>query len=76
MNAPHARESYIENRTYFREEDLADEAYVAHFRSAVPLGRLGKAREIAKLAAYLASDDAGFITGEIIRCAGGTALSA
>lgn len=69
-------QNYIENRTYFREDDLADEAYVARLRSAVPLGRLGKAREIAKLAAYLASDDAGFITGEIIRCAGGTALSA
>ncbi|MGH2379152.1 MAG: SDR family oxidoreductase [Candidatus Limnocylindria bacterium] len=49
---------------------------VGRLRSAVPLGRLGKASEIAKLAAYLASDDAGFITGEIIRCAGGTALSA
>lgn len=69
-------QNYIENRTYFREDQLADEAYVARLIAAVPLGRLGKAREIAKLAAYLSSDDAGFITGEIIRCAGGTALSA
>lgn len=69
-------QNYIENRTYFREDELADDAYMARIRTAVPLGRLGKAREIAKLAAYLASDDAGFITGEIIRCAGGTALSA
>ncbi len=69
-------QNYIENRTYFRDDQLADEEYVARLRSAVPLGRLGKAREVAKLAAFLASDDAGFITGEIIRCAGGTALSA
>jgi len=69
-------QNYIENRTYFREDQLADEAYMARMISAVPLGRLGKAREIAALAAYLSSDDAGFITGEIIRCAGGTALSA
>ena len=73
---PFVVQNYIENRTYSRDDQLADEAYVARLRSAVPLGRLGKAREVAKLAASLASDDAGFITGEIIRCAGGTALSA
>lgn len=69
-------QNYIANRTYFRDDQLADESYVARLSSAVPLGRLGKAREVAKLAAFLASDDSGFITGEIIRCAGGTALSA
>ncbi len=29
----------------------------------IPVGRLGSADEIARAVAYLASDDAGFITG-------------
>jgi NAD(P)-dependent dehydrogenase (short-subunit alcohol dehydrogenase family) len=29
----------------------------------VPLGRLGEAEEVAALAAYLASDEARFVTG-------------
>jgi 3-oxoacyl-[acyl-carrier protein] reductase len=32
-------------------------------RSLVPLGRLGKSEEIAGLVVYLASPEAGFITG-------------
>ena len=36
-----------------------------------PLGRIGRPEDIAELAAFLASDRAGFITGEIIGCDGG-----
>ena len=36
-----------------------------------PLGRLGKPEDVAELAAFLASDRAGFITGQIIGCDGG-----
>jgi len=39
--------------------------------SGIPLGRPGRPDEIGKMAAYLASDDAGFITGKIIRMDGG-----
>ncbi len=39
--------------------------------SEVPAGRLGKPREVAKLAAFLADDDAGFITGTTIQIDGG-----
>jgi NAD(P)-dependent dehydrogenase (short-subunit alcohol dehydrogenase family) len=31
--------------------------------AATPVGRFGKPEEIAKLALYLASDDAGYVTG-------------
>jgi len=37
----------------------------------IPVGRLGKAEEIAKAVAFLASDDAGFITGATITANGG-----
>ncbi|WP_310618858.1 SDR family NAD(P)-dependent oxidoreductase [Flexibacterium corallicola] len=36
-----------------------------------PLGRLGKASEIASVAAFLASEDAGYITGQVIFADGG-----
>jgi 3-oxoacyl-[acyl-carrier protein] reductase len=39
-----------------------------------PLGRLGKASEIAHLVTFLASDNAAFITGEVIRVDGGLAM--
>jgi NAD(P)-dependent dehydrogenase (short-subunit alcohol dehydrogenase family) len=37
----------------------------------IPLGRVGQAAEVAKLAAFLASDDAAFITGAEIAIDGG-----
>jgi 3-oxoacyl-[acyl-carrier protein] reductase len=36
-----------------------------------PLGRIGKPRDIATVVSFLASEDAGWITGEIIQVAGG-----
>jgi 3-oxoacyl-[acyl-carrier protein] reductase len=35
-----------------------------------PLGRFGQPDDIARVAVFLASDDAGWLTGEVI-CAGG-----
>ncbi|MCB1489243.1 MAG: SDR family oxidoreductase, partial [Bauldia sp.] len=37
----------------------------------IPVGRLGKAEEIAALVAYLASDAAAFITGAVMTINGG-----
>lgn len=39
--------------------------------AAIPLGRAGQPEEIGKLAAFLASDDAAWITGKIYRIDGG-----
>lgn len=37
----------------------------------IPLGRLGKPEDVASLALFLASDEAGFITGATINVNGG-----
>ena len=41
------------------------------FEKRIPLGRVGKHEELADLAAYLISDGAGFITGDLIYIDGG-----
>lgn len=43
----------------------------AQFLSSIPLGRWGRVEEIGKLAVYLCSDDAGFVTGTDILIDGG-----
>jgi 2-hydroxycyclohexanecarboxyl-CoA dehydrogenase len=42
---------------------------------AIPLGRLGTGDDIAAACAFLCSDDAGFITGQVIGVNGGSVLS-
>jgi acetoacetyl-CoA reductase len=42
---------------------------------AIPVGRLGEAAEIARAVVFLASDDAGFITGSTISANGGQYMS-
>ena len=41
---------------------------------SIPMKRMGKAEEVAELISFLASDRAGYITGEVIRIDGGIAI--
>ena len=49
----------------------ADPERFETLRSAIPLGRFGTAEEIANLAVFLLSEQAGFITGQVIVADGG-----
>ena len=40
----------------------------------IPLGRFGKPEDIAKTVAFLASEEAGYITGQVIQVDGGMAV--
>lgn len=51
-------------------EELTEEQKNA-ILSQIPAGQLGQAKDIAKAVAFLASDDAGYITGETIHVNGG-----
>jgi NAD(P)-dependent dehydrogenase (short-subunit alcohol dehydrogenase family) len=57
------------------ETDMTDEHMAKKLHDIwlefCPLKRIGKSEEIASLVHYLASEEAGFINGEVIRVAGG-----
>ena len=50
---------------------LAPEAYRAQIAERVPLGRVGRPEDTAAAVAFLASDEAAFITGEALNVSGG-----
>jgi 3-oxoacyl-[acyl-carrier protein] reductase len=53
------------------EMNPADGAMAAQFTQLIPIGRYGRAEEIAAITAFLASDEASFITGTTIDVDGG-----
>ncbi|HEU0121903.1 MAG TPA: SDR family NAD(P)-dependent oxidoreductase [Bryobacteraceae bacterium] len=59
-------EGYLEK--YHKHEK---EKVRAELNSRQPIGRLGKPEEIANLALYLASDEAGFVNGSVVSIDGG-----
>lgn len=58
----------------FIETDITDvlpDRVKDKYRESIPLGRFGRPEDISKVIAFLASDSASYITGEIIRVNGG-----
>lgn len=55
----------------FIQSDMTAELNESELKKLVPLGRFGKPEEVAGLVAFLVSDDAAYITGEVISVNGG-----
>lgn len=62
---------------YIETEMVAaiDAKILDQIKAQIPVGRLGKPEEIAKLVSFLADESSGFITGETININGGQYLS-
>lgn len=55
----------------FIETDMTKDLPMDDLKKTIPAGRFGKPEEVAALAAFLASDEAAYITGEVININGG-----
>jgi 3-oxoacyl-[acyl-carrier protein] reductase len=59
---------------FVRTDMTADFTMEDRLAAAIPLGRMGEPRDVAKLALFLASGDSDYITGDVIRIDGGLAM--
>jgi NAD(P)-dependent dehydrogenase (short-subunit alcohol dehydrogenase family) len=70
--SPGAISTPIYSKLGMDDEQLG--AFAASFIPKIPMGRFGEASEIAKAAAFLASDEASYVTGAELLVDGGTAI--
>lgn len=62
-------------RTGLTADMMGDDELMAKFRERIPLGRVCEPHEVAAVIAFLASDDASFVTGANITVDGGVSAS-
>jgi meso-butanediol dehydrogenase / (S,S)-butanediol dehydrogenase / diacetyl reductase len=62
-------------RTGMTEDIMDDNKLLARFAERIPLGRVCEAEKIAAVIAFLASDDASFVTGANVAVDGGISAS-
>ncbi len=55
----------------FIETDMTKDLPEEELRKTIPMNRFGKPEEVAAVVAFLASEQAGYITGEVIHINGG-----
>lgn len=63
--------NYIESPSYFPPELLANDSAKQKIVNNIPLGRLGKPREVSSVVNMLSSPGGDFITGQVISIDGG-----
>src|SRR6266496_2155550 len=63
-------QNYVENPTYFPPALTGDPEKLARMVKNIPAGRLARSEESARLAVYLASEDAYFFIGQVVPFAG------
>ena len=56
---------------YGKKRNLAEDEVMDYFRDKIPAHRLGTVEDVAKLIAFLASDNSDYITGQAINLNGG-----
>ncbi len=54
--------------------DKLDEKTVQNLLDGIPIGRMGEANDVAHAAVYLASDEATWVTGQVLHINGGMAM--
>ncbi len=59
---------------YARKRDMRPEEVKPYLESKIPMGRLCTPEDVGKAVVFLASDDAGYITGQSINLAGGSVM--
>ena len=53
------------------DTDMIRDAPVENIKQMIPMGRIGRPEEVAKVVRFLCSDDASYITGQVISVNGG-----
>jgi len=53
------------------DTEMIKDAPVANIKTLIPMGRIGKPEEIAKVVRFLCSDDASYVTGQVLSVNGG-----
>ncbi|AIJ21276.1 SDR family NAD(P)-dependent oxidoreductase [Amycolatopsis methanolica] len=57
--------------SYDKPEELES---IAKIQAEIPLGRAGSVHEVASMVEYLASDDASYVTGQVVSVNGGSSM--
>ncbi|MDR6834073.1 MULTISPECIES: SDR family oxidoreductase [unclassified Sphingopyxis] len=58
----------------YREIEKTNPELIEKVVSVIPMGRAGTEEEVASMVAYLARDEAGFVTGQVVSVNGGTTM--
>ncbi len=61
-------------KDYARKRNMKPEEVRPYMESRIPLGRLAEPEEIARVAVFLAGDDASYVTGQAVNVSGGSVM--